>query len=231
MSKAVSRGQALEVSARVATQINWDALDGDQLQNGVIQLAPEEFGRRFTLFLANNAQVNIGGLLLPIDRSKPFNPETFIGKGRTIWKGPADGDGLAGEEEQDAQSLALTTVDIGKVIFEHTLVDKETSVKGEEKLKRLITAKRIRLDAKIGQSLWEEPGKRTLEILRIQRGITWFDLPGTVLRNPGGGRDILCFDWDGGEWNWNYDWLGVGWDADCPSGVLASPLVVEARPS
>lgn len=62
MSKAVSRGQALQVSARVATQINWDEIDGDKLQQEVINLAPEEFGRQFTAFLQNGARMIMNGL-------------------------------------------------------------------------------------------------------------------------------------------------------------------------
>lgn len=57
MSKAVSRGQALEVTARVGTQVKWDTLDGDHLQQEVIDLSPEEFGNRFTAFLKNGGRV------------------------------------------------------------------------------------------------------------------------------------------------------------------------------
>ena len=55
--KEVSRGQALQVSARVGTQIKWDELDGDKLQSEVISLSADEFGGRFTNFLKNGAQV------------------------------------------------------------------------------------------------------------------------------------------------------------------------------
>lgn len=63
MSKAVSRGQALEISARVATQVNWDELDGEHQQAEIINLSPAEFGSRFTAFLKNGGrlQVVIGG--------------------------------------------------------------------------------------------------------------------------------------------------------------------------
>ena len=55
----VSRGQALQVAARVGTQVDWDAIDGDVLQKSVIDLTPEEFGKRFTEFLKNGAKVVI----------------------------------------------------------------------------------------------------------------------------------------------------------------------------
>ncbi|TSC91570.1 MAG: hypothetical protein CEN90_368 [Parcubacteria group bacterium Licking1014_17] len=67
MSKAVSRGQALEISARVATQINWDELDGDKLQVEVINLSSAEFGSRFTAFLKNGGRPQvIGAVNFPI---------------------------------------------------------------------------------------------------------------------------------------------------------------------
>lgn len=75
MSKAVSRGQALQVPARVATQVNWDELDGDCLQTQVIDLSPEEFGKRFTAFLKNGARVQvIGDHIIDCD-AVPFIPD------------------------------------------------------------------------------------------------------------------------------------------------------------
>ena len=59
MSKAVSRGQALEISARVATQVNWDELDGEQQQAEIINLTPAEFGSRFTAFLKNSGRLQV----------------------------------------------------------------------------------------------------------------------------------------------------------------------------
>jgi len=62
MSKAVSRGQALQISARVATQVNWDELDGEKVQNEIISLTPGEFGNRFTAFLKNGARVIVNAV-------------------------------------------------------------------------------------------------------------------------------------------------------------------------
>lgn len=56
MSTAVSRGQALQISARVATQVNWDELDDKRLQQDIIELTPEEFGKRMTAFLLRGAK-------------------------------------------------------------------------------------------------------------------------------------------------------------------------------
>lgn len=68
----VSRGQALQVCARVGTQIRWDELDGKKLQSEVISLSADEFGRRFTNFLKNGAQVS---------RAKSPNMFTVISNG------------------------------------------------------------------------------------------------------------------------------------------------------
>src|SRR3989344_652787 len=99
---------------------------------------PVEAGQQFTLFLKNRAQVLIGKVeTIPIDRTTPFNPTEFIGAGWTIWKGPAEGNGVEGDEEQDKRSLALTTLDVTRLRLETTLKGEETFIVGEEKLKRL----------------------------------------------------------------------------------------------
>lgn len=66
MSKAVSRGQALEISARVATQVNWDELDGEHQQAEIINLTPAEFGSRFTAFLKNGGRLQVVLTAFPI---------------------------------------------------------------------------------------------------------------------------------------------------------------------
>ncbi len=161
--------------------------------------------------------------LFCIDRSNPFNPAKFIGSGWRIWKGPKDGDGLEGEEQQDARSLAITELDLSKLRYEHCLTVKESRITGEEKLARLKEREKafIRMDAKIAQALLEEPGRRTLEWIRVNLGKTWFDVPGTELRNPVGRRCVLCLYWGDSEWGWDCSYLGNDWYADGPSCVLA----------
>src|SRR3989344_8475215 len=53
--------------------------------------------------------------VIQINRSKPFNPAEFIGAGWSVWRGPANGHGLEGEEERDPRSAMLTELDIGQV--------------------------------------------------------------------------------------------------------------------
>jgi hypothetical protein len=141
--------------------------------------------------------------IIHIDRSTPFNPATFIGKGWTI-------------KEQDERSLALTELDLIKIKLETTLEDIETSVRGEEKLLRLKAMNAIRLDARIAQILYEDPFRIPEE---WKKYFIYFD--GTILRNPDGDRYVLCLYWNG-HWEWNDDWLEEDCEADSPSAVLAA---------
>ncbi len=222
--KEVTRGQALEVSARVATQIDWGMVDGDKLQRGVINLSPEEFGRRFTAFMRNDCQMIVGEpRIIPIDRSKPFNPAEFIGADWTIWRGPADGDGLSGDEEQDFRSLALAQIDLSAILLKSMLKTGETVVGGEEKLNRLKASGEIRLDAGAFKTLWDN---RELLPARFKEktgnNTTYIYCDGTVLRSPLGYRCVLCFYFFDGAWYWFYYWLDYDWDVFNPSAVLAS---------
>lgn len=191
--KPATRDQTHEVIARVIRNTNWGQLNGDSLQRTVIEMSGEEFGRRFTSFLQNGANFNLKGPnVLVIDRTNPFDPAAFIGSGWTIWRGAKDGDGLRGEEEQDARSLAMTEVDFSKVLFTACLKEGESYITGEEKLSRHAAANHVRLDARIVQALLEEKGQVTLDWLYVRFSITGFELPGTVLRGPDGFRYFLC---------------------------------------
>lgn len=85
MSQAVSRGQALQIAARVGIQINWDELDGDNLQANVINLKPGEFGARFTSFLRDGCALfeadafrETGEYVVNIEMADPnWNPFRF----------------------------------------------------------------------------------------------------------------------------------------------------------
>lgn len=227
MGKAVSRGQALQVAARVATQVNWDDLDGDSLQEKVIDLTPEEFGTRFTAFLKNGAQFIVAGAMAIL--TKTFSPSKFIGNGWTIWKGPVDGDGLSGEEDKDERSLKISRLEATKIVFNNCLKEGETSVKGEEKIRRLKNEKPelIRLGGNAFLGLWEDykanGANSILEWLYKSKGIRFIDFPGLVLRGPDGFRCILCLCRDDdGQWDWRYYGLVNGWDAGDLSAGCAS---------
>ena len=194
--KAVARDQSTELIGRFSQDVRWGELDHDKLQSEVIALPREELGRRFTAFLRNGCRLYIKGpTSLIVDRPKPFDPLKFIDAGWSI-------------VEEDKRSLALTEVDFSKVRFESGLKDGESVIDGEEKLKRLKKMPGIRLDAKCGQTLYEEQGQATLRFLHEHFNVTWFELSGTILRGPGGNRCFLYLDRrGGGSWRWGYRWL------------------------
>lgn len=164
-------------------------------------------------------------LVLPIDRTNPFNPAEFIGKGWSIWRGPANGNGLEGEEEQDARSLALAELDLSKVLLEAHLKEGEAVTTGEERIKRLNAINRIKLDAIAFKTLWENRGKLPERFKQKTNGKTTFIFcDGTTLRGPGGSRYTLYFYWraDNLEWGWRYSWLGRDRSVINPSACLAS---------
>ncbi|MDE2071311.1 MAG: hypothetical protein KGI70_01085 [Patescibacteria group bacterium] len=168
----------------------------------------EEKMRKTKRFVDNGCQFVIKGPgALVVDRTTPFDPAKFIGSGWEI-------------VEEDKKALALTTVDFSNVRFESGLKEGESVIDGEEKLKRL---KRlgIRLDAKFGQTLFEEKGQATLRWLYDTFGITWFELSGTVLRDSRGSRYFLYLRRDDdGSWHWRCNWLDYG-----RSRVNVSPLL------
>ena len=147
---------------------------------------------------------------LPIDRTQPFNPSTFIRVGWSI-------------EEEDERSLAFSEVDLNEIRFETMLRKGETSITGEEKLKRLKASGNIRLDAKIFQTLWEnknlipESWKE-----KVGGNIQFIYFDGTVFWSPDSYSYVLFLYWDDGKWFWNYRWLYSDRCAYDLSTVLAS---------
>ena len=162
---------------------------------------------------------------------KPFSPAEFIGKGWAIWKGPADGDGLNGKEDRDALEDDLTSIDWEQVSFETHLKEKESSVQGEEKLRRATASGNLQLGGKSFLSLWEDykaNGQNSvLEKLRSSKGIQCIYFFGLRLRYPDGRRFVLCLCFRGSRWDWRCSWLGLSWRVAVlrpPSQVTISPL-------
>lgn len=164
---------------------------------------------------------------------KVFNPTEFIGDGWSIWLGPADGDGLEGDEDY---LLEPDVVDFEQLVLETHLKGEETSILGEEKMKRARASKNRQLGGKTFLALWlnwqeckaaGKPEDSILECLcrggKIGKVIYFF---GLTLRDPLGNRRVLCLCLFGGAWRWGYNWLGNQWDAGIPSVSLAS---VEAQ--
>ncbi len=161
--------------------------------------------------------------ILKIDRSKPFDPAISIGTGWTIWRGPKNGNGLEGDEEQDGRSLAITELDPTRLISQTGFKKTETSLVGEVRLARL-TLRAIQADAKIAETLLSEKDQITLKWLEKTLDVAWIEFLGTILRNPDGNRYSLYLyrSPDGSSWLSFYRWLGYDRDALCSALGFAS---------
>lgn len=219
--KFATFAQTKDVAIRILN-LKLEGIDGDAIQRGIEGHSVDDVNRRLVAFLNNGLNfVTKGQNILLIDRANPFDPAAFLGSGWTVWRGPKDGDGLSGEEEQDVRSLAMTEVDFSKVLFTACLKEGESCITGEKKLSRHTAANHIRLDAAVGQALLEEDGQATLNWLYAMFNITWFELPGTLLRDSNGNRHFLYLYSDsGGRWYWDYYWLGNDREAANASAVL-----------
>ena len=176
----------------------------------VEKMAKPEFARELAKF-ARRETCWAAVAVIKIVRNR-FNPAEFIGVGWSIVV-----------DETDARSTEITELDLTKVQHVTMLRDRETYVKGEEKLKRLKSSDYIRLDADIFLVLWENQHlipESWKEKVNGNRRFIYFD--GTVLRVSDGRRYVLCLYWSGGAWGWDVGWLDRGWFASRPSAVLAS---------
>ncbi|MCX6712875.1 MAG: hypothetical protein NTY66_01560, partial [Candidatus Vogelbacteria bacterium] len=102
----ITTDQSHSVMATLATNADWSQIDFEQsgLQDAIIR-DPKGAGERFIAWLKNGGRMTIGEpKKIKLDHAHPFNPAEFIGnKGWTTWLGPADGDGLSGEPDQDSR--------------------------------------------------------------------------------------------------------------------------------
>lgn len=161
-------------------------------------------------------------------RTAPFNPVEFLGKGWAFWRGSAGGDGLTGEEDADLRSRALVEIDTTRLRFETCLREGESSIKGEEKIRRLKEKPDfIRLGGNAFLGFWLDyqasKENSALEHLYRTRRITFIDFPGDILRSSDGYRSMLYLCRRGhGGWDWDVCWLENDWFADNPSVGLAS---------
>jgi hypothetical protein len=209
MGKAViSDGQARSLAGSFIIDTPW--ADGIEVDiQPFLELPPVERGKRFAAFLRNECRLTITapGTVL-IDRSKPFNPTAFIGKG---WK----------IDEEDIRALAVVELDITKMLVQTGLNEGETVVTGEVK-RTCLVPQAIQLDAKVAQTLFEEKGQVTLRWMHEHLGVTWIEFLGTVLVDPSGRRYALDLRrYDDGSWSWRYYWLDSDRNANRPAVGLA----------
>jgi len=203
----------------IKVNIAWDVPRATAQQ--IIKDDPDDFFRRFLKFLANGGRVVLGGLKVA---TAPFDPVAFLGEKWAFWKGPKDGNGLEGEEERDKTSAALTEVDFGLAEFLTCLEKDEPPIKGEEKHARLKKSGRTRYGVTVFMGLWLDYLARetesVLEMLFKEKGITYIDFFGDILRDPDGNRCVLyLYRLGDGQWYWDYDWLDYDFDEQNFSAV------------
>jgi hypothetical protein len=150
--------------------------------------------------------------IISIDRSTASDPVRFLGAGWSVI-----------EDETDTRSTDLTDVDLSEVLLEGSLKSGETWITGEERLKRLKKAKRIRLDAKTFQVLYLENQNCIPRSWKekINGKVCFIFFDGTILRGADGNRYALCLFFNKSRWDWLCDKLGSYRNARTPSIVLA----------
>jgi len=210
MGKPVSIGQSHNLLSVLANNVNWEELDSDLVQKIIDN--PRGSGRQFTAFLLNGASMAFS---MTIKLTENFDAAAFVGQGWSVWRGPADGNGLEGEEDKDVREDALVEVDWSKVLFNTMVSGFEPQITGEEKLRRLKETGKIRLGGRAFLSLWQNYQDKkedsVLERLHQISGIpslNYFAFFGTVLRHHReGNRCLLSLHFDGREWRWHCGWL------------------------
>ncbi|MBU3942547.1 hypothetical protein KKA24_01035 [Patescibacteria group bacterium] len=133
----------------------------------------------------------------------PFDP-VFIGEG---WK--------AEKQEKDFVS---EEVDFTRAGYVSCLKEGETSIKGEEHLRRLKESGCKPYGANLFLALWRDWETKKKDCL-LERAYQaeiigdYIDFPDDIFLSPVGGRHcVLClFRCDDGEWHWGAFWLEGGW--------------------
>lgn len=209
-SETVSDGQGVKLVDLVIARLRKSGLD-----HGASQYVLEHEGSAIADDIVADFRRRVEARLRAIEphilKRQPFNPAQFLGKGWSV--------------DEQVGTRTGDNLDAGQIVRKDYLRMSESSINGEERLKRIKNAPEdVQLDAEDFLALWQEEGHATLNWLYGTRGITWLSFWGTILRSPGGDRDVLyLYRRDGGSWRWGCRWVGFGyWDAVSPAGVLAS---------
>jgi len=209
MRPTTSRDQSLQVLATLAVNTDWDEIDFRELnlQDQIVR-DPKGFGKQFTAFLKNGGYVE--NMILEVNRSKRYKPIPFFNTDYTVWKGPADGDGLHGKKEEDERSLALTKLDFRKIRFETGLGVGETEITGEDALRRLkgsgLVNNFILLDGFFINIFLDN--ERFITKKLEEQDFDCVAFPGTVYRDQHGNRRLYALSLrDGKKVEYSNAWL------------------------
>jgi len=204
-------------------EVQWQDVPRESAQD-ILSGDPISFANRFAMWLADGGRFNSRGLRVMC--SLPDPSKMFLKPEYDFWRGPKHGDGKKGEMDNDSNSN-WQTVDFEEVDFVNGLFENEGPISGEEILARLRASCRATYGARAANGLWEDyklcsdQSKSVLEHLYRQKGITRIYFLGNVLRDPDGGRCILClFRDDAGKWSWGREWLKNPWNSKYLTPVI-----------
>ncbi|MEI6042560.1 MAG: hypothetical protein WCQ00_03265 [bacterium] len=165
-------------------------------------------------------QVKIKPVIIRIDRSIPFTLTASRGNEEGFkletWRGPKDGNGLEGKEEQSKRSSNIMEIDFSKFSkqcnFLNGLKPGENRITGEVRKERLVRTS-VQADAKFGQALFVEEGQTALRFIYDEFGVEHIEFLGTVLRGFRGRRCVFNLHRNvsknnDGSWFWFTAWLG-----------------------
>lgn len=155
----------------------------------------------------------------------------IIGKGFSVWLGPAEGGGLSGIPERDGREDNLSEIDWSKVVFQTHLKEGETEIFGKEKFRRAKAGKNIPLGKKSFCSAWSnyknspenKDGSRPDSILEKMHNLNGVDsiyFFGDIIRDPNGRRCVFGLIRGKRIWAWICAWIDDLWDAETPSAEL-----------
>lgn len=191
--KRISSRQVRSLIASFTIDTPWEEIEADA--QSFIEFPPEQKGIIFATFIANNFQIKNAGEQKTI-KAKLFNPVKFLGSGWSIWKGPADGDGLSGDEDVCPKASAIKEVELSKVIFKNCMNGDEERISVKEGIDRLNESDDFTgFGLGIFLGFWEDYQIHrefsVLERLHQDFGVWELYFPGTILRNPNGERIII----------------------------------------
>lgn len=183
---------------------NWNGGQTEALLN---RLGGEKRAKLFLsgqLVIVPPSMINTPAVL-KIDRTKRFDPAEFIGEGWSIWRGPRDGDGLIGDEEQDLRSLVNVT-EINPLHLTKQAgasVCRESRMTGEAK-RDLLLLEDVQADIMIAQTLYGEKDQSTLKWVGRFLGMELIEFFGTTLRRSDGSRCyfVLRCHQPSNSWSW-----------------------------
>lgn len=167
-----------------------------------------------------------------IQRIGTFCPSEYLGPDATIWRGPLEWSGMAGNEAQEPESLNLDRIDICALRWTNGLVKGEQWISTIEKLRRLSEGPEdeVLLDAGFAAALYRQEGQVALEKIFKDHGYICLEFAGTIVRLPPLVRGhqarpgTVCVSRDGSRAHWHM-WCGEVSQMLCHDGSYMTPIL------